>query len=90
MLMMTCQSFSSRNTRGVTGDAVTTRPRLTSGDSAETLHGVLDGPPNGLPSEACPQPATRLDKLDPGRRRLDNRIMRRRSDVASGREVEHT
>jgi hypothetical protein len=72
------------------GDAVATRPRLTSGGRAETVHGSLDGPPDGLPSKACPRAATRLDKLDPGRRRPDDRVMRRRSTNTSSREVEHT
>jgi hypothetical protein len=51
------------------GDAVPACSRPTSGGSTETLHGLLDGPPDGLPSKACSQAATRLDELDPGRRR---------------------
>jgi hypothetical protein len=35
-------------------NAVTTRPRPTSGGSIETLHGPLDGPLDGLPSKVCP------------------------------------
>jgi hypothetical protein len=58
------------------GRVVATRPRLTSGGSAETLHGSLDGPPDDLPSKACPQAATKLDELDLGRRRPDDRVMR--------------
>jgi hypothetical protein len=68
------------------GDAVTTRSRLTSGGSVETLHGSLDGPPNDLPSKACPRVATKLDELDPGRRRPETE-----SCVdTSGKEVECT
>jgi hypothetical protein len=40
-----------------TGDAVPTRPRLISDGSAGTLHGPLDGPPDDLPSKACPRTA---------------------------------
>jgi hypothetical protein len=58
------------------GDAVATCPRLTSGVSAETLCGLLDGPLNDLPSKACPRAATKLDKLDLGRQRPDDRVMR--------------
>jgi hypothetical protein len=49
-----------------------TRPRLTLGESAETLHGPLDGPPDDLPSKACPRATTKLDELDLGRQRPDN------------------
>jgi hypothetical protein len=48
------------------------------------------GPPDGLPSEVCPQAATKLDKLDIGRRRPDDRVICRRSADTLGREVEHT
>jgi hypothetical protein len=50
--------------------------------NTETPHGPLDGPPDGLPTKACPRATTRLDKLDPGRRRLDDRVMRRRTLIA--------
>jgi hypothetical protein len=72
------------------GDAIMTRLRPTLGGSAETIHGPLDGPPNDLLSKACPRATTRLDELDPGRRRPDDRVMRRRSTDISGREVERT
>jgi hypothetical protein len=71
-------------------DAFPAHPRPTLGRSAETLHGPLDGPPDGLPSKACPQAATKLNKLDPRRRRSDDQVMCRRSAGTSGQEVEHT
>jgi hypothetical protein len=54
------------------GHAVVAHRRLTSSGSAEMLHGLLDGPPNDLPSKACPWAITKLDELDPGRRRPDD------------------
>jgi hypothetical protein len=50
-----------------TGDAVATRPRLTSGESAETLHGPFDGSPDDLPRKAYPRAANKLDELNPRR-----------------------
>jgi hypothetical protein len=50
------------------GDAVATRLRLTLGGSAEKL----DGPPDDLPSKACPRAATKLDEFDRGRQRPDD------------------
>jgi hypothetical protein len=47
--------------------------------NTEMPHGPLDGPPDGLPSKACPRAATRLDKLDPGRQRTDNQVMSKRT-----------
>jgi hypothetical protein len=57
------------------GDAVATRPTLTSGRSAEALHGPLDGPFDDLPSKACPRATIKLDELDLGRRRPDDQVM---------------
>jgi hypothetical protein len=37
---------------------------------------ATDGLPDDLPSKACPRAATKLDELDPGRRRLDDRVIR--------------
>jgi hypothetical protein len=45
-----------------------TRP----GESAEMLHGSLDGPPDDLPRKVRPRAATRMDELDPGRQRSDD------------------
>jgi hypothetical protein len=53
------------------GEAVMTHPRLTLCGSAKMLH----GPPYDLPGKACPRATTRLDKLDPGRQRPDDRVM---------------
>jgi hypothetical protein len=48
------------------GDAVATHQRVTLGESAEMLHGLLDGPLDDLPSKACPQVATE-SSADAGR-----------------------
>jgi hypothetical protein len=58
--------------------------------NAETLNGLYDGSSNDMSSKACPRAATRLDELDPSRRKPDDRVMRGRSVDTSGREVERT
>jgi hypothetical protein len=54
------------------------------------FHGPFDGPPDGLPSKACPLATMRQDELDLGRQKLDGRVIRRRSADASHGEIVHT
>jgi hypothetical protein len=45
--------------------------------NTEMLHGLSDGPPDGLPSKIGHQITTRPDELDPRKQRPDVRVMRR-------------
>jgi hypothetical protein len=85
------------------GDAVTTCPMPTldrkhSHDSLEANLGwehknapwAARWASDGLHSKAHSRAATSLDELDPGRRRPNDQVMRRRSVDASHNEVAHT
>jgi hypothetical protein len=50
-------------------------PKADLGQEPKILHGPLDGPPDDLRSKACPQAATKLDELDPGKRRPSHALM---------------